>query len=108
MLPSAECLIYIIALFGWYEIGRLAKFLLPLINKKRPLGIDPGGHHFVDLNVSINNTPVFPLIGHGERDTSHCILPRTLPVRKQRFYPHDSQYGSRNAETEQRPPNHTV
>ena len=25
---------------------------------KRPLGIDPGGHHFVVLNVS-DNTPVF-------------------------------------------------
>jgi hypothetical protein len=26
---------------------------------KRPLGIDPGGHHFVVLYVSINKKPVF-------------------------------------------------
>jgi hypothetical protein len=35
------------------------KFLLALTNKKWPLGIDPGGHHFVVLNVSINSTPIF-------------------------------------------------
>jgi len=27
--------------------------------EKRPPEVDPGGHHFVVLNVSINNTPVF-------------------------------------------------
>jgi hypothetical protein len=33
-------------LFGGFEIGRFVKFLLTLTNKKWPLGIDPGGHHF--------------------------------------------------------------
>jgi hypothetical protein len=33
--------------------------LLTLINNKWPLGIDPGGHHFIVLNVSINKKPVF-------------------------------------------------
>ena len=28
-------------------------------NKKWPLGIDPGGHHFVVLHVSINNRAIF-------------------------------------------------
>ena len=30
-----------------------------LTNNKWPLGVDPGGHHFVILDCSINNTPVF-------------------------------------------------
>jgi len=30
-----------------------------LTNNKWPLGIDPGGHHFVVLNVSINKKPFF-------------------------------------------------
>jgi len=41
------------------EISRTEEFFLTLINNKWPLGIDPGGHSFVVLNVSINNTPVF-------------------------------------------------
>ncbi len=28
-------------------------------NKKWPLGLDPGGHHFVVSSCSINNTPDF-------------------------------------------------
>jgi len=36
--------IYPPALLRSTQIVRNAKFLLPLINKKRPLGIDPGGH----------------------------------------------------------------
>ena len=40
-------------------IFRNVKLLLTLINNKWPLGIDPGGHHFVVLNVSINKKPVF-------------------------------------------------
>ena len=39
--------------------GQNTKFLLSLINKKRPPEVDPGGHHFAVLNVTINNTPVF-------------------------------------------------
>ena len=35
------------------------EFLLPLTNNKWPLGIDPGGHNFVVLNVSINKKPFF-------------------------------------------------
>ena len=46
-------------MFDGYGIDRIAKLLLTLTNNKWPLGIDPGGHHFVVLNVSINNTPVF-------------------------------------------------
>ena len=30
-----------------------------MINNKWPLGIDPGGHHFVVLNVSINKKRFF-------------------------------------------------
>ena len=30
-----------------------------MTNNKWPLEIDPGGHHFVVLNVSINKKPVF-------------------------------------------------
>ena len=51
--------IYPPALFWCTQIGRNADLLLTLVNNKWPLGIDPGGHHFVVLNVSINNTPVF-------------------------------------------------
>ena len=46
--------VYPPALFGDAQIGRKAKLLLTLINSKWPLGVDPGGHHFVVLNVSIN------------------------------------------------------
>jgi hypothetical protein len=54
-----QFLIYTPALDGECEFDRNAKFLLTLINNKWPLGIDPGGHHFVFLNVSINKKPVF-------------------------------------------------
>jgi hypothetical protein len=40
--------VYPLALFGGRGIGRNTKLLLTLINKKWPLGVDPGGHHFVD------------------------------------------------------------
>jgi len=30
-----------------------------LTNNKWPPGVDPGGHHFAVLNVSINNKPIF-------------------------------------------------
>ena len=43
-------------MFKWCEIGKNVKFLLPLINNKWPLGIDPGGHHFV---ASINKNQFF-------------------------------------------------
>ena len=46
-------------LLGACEIDRIAKFLLILTNNKWPLGIVPGGHHFVVLNVSINNKAFF-------------------------------------------------
>ena len=52
-------LIYIHTLFGGCEVGRFAKFLLTLTNNKWPLGTDPGGHHFVVLDVSINKKPIF-------------------------------------------------
>jgi hypothetical protein len=48
-------------LFGDALIGRNAKFLQTLINKKRPPGDHPSGHSFVFLNVSINKKPVFVL-----------------------------------------------
>jgi hypothetical protein len=47
------------ALLGAYEIDKIAKFLLPLQCKKRPTRINPGGHDFVFLNVSINKKPFF-------------------------------------------------
>jgi len=40
-------------------IRRNAKSSETLKNNKRPLGTDPGGHHFVFFYVSINNKPVF-------------------------------------------------
>jgi hypothetical protein len=36
------------ALLGVCEIDKIAKLLLTLINNKWSLGIDQGGHHFVD------------------------------------------------------------
>jgi len=42
------------ALFRGVYFGENAKFFLILTNKKWPLGIDPSGHHFVVLNISIN------------------------------------------------------
>ncbi len=53
------CLIYTPALVDRCEFGRNAKFLLTLTNNKWPPEVGPGGHHFVVLNVSINNTHVF-------------------------------------------------
>ena len=47
------------ALLGACEIDKIEKFLLTLTNNKWPLGIDPGGHSFVVLNVSINKKLVF-------------------------------------------------
>jgi hypothetical protein len=47
------------ALSCWCKIDLNAKFLLTLTNNKWPLGIAPGGHHFVVLNVSINKKPIF-------------------------------------------------
>jgi len=41
------------------SVGRNTKFLLTLINNKWPPGIDPGGHHFVVLNVFINKKRFF-------------------------------------------------
>ena len=56
---SKRCLIYATELYEGSEFGRFVKFLLTLINNKWPPGTDPGGHHFVVLNVSINNKPFF-------------------------------------------------
>ena len=42
-----ELPIYITALFGGCDFCLNAKLLLTLRNNKRPLGIDPGGHHFM-------------------------------------------------------------
>jgi hypothetical protein len=47
------------ALISVCEIGKIVKFLLPLINNKWPPGDDPSGHCFVFLNVSINKKPFF-------------------------------------------------
>ena len=52
-------LIYPLTLLKSNQIVRNAKFLMTLTNNKWPPGIDPGGHHFVVLNVSISNTPDF-------------------------------------------------
>ena len=35
-----------------------ANLATPLTNNKWPLGVDPGGRHFVVLNVSINKKPI--------------------------------------------------
>ena len=43
-----------LALFGKSEIGLNARLLNTLTNNKWPLGVDPCGHYFVILNVSIN------------------------------------------------------
>ena len=63
-----------LALFGKSEIGLNARLLNTLTNNKWPLGVDPCGHYFVILNVSINkklfslspssatDTPVFDVI----------------------------------------------
>jgi hypothetical protein len=57
-------------LFRCAQFGQNAKLLLTLTNNKWPLGIDPGGHHFVVKNVSINNTPVFvsEVVIYGKAD----------------------------------------
>jgi hypothetical protein len=46
-------------LIGAFEIGKIEKFLQPLINNKWPPRVDQGGQHFVVLNVSVNNKPFF-------------------------------------------------
>ena len=51
--------IYPTALFWRTQINRNAELLLTLTNNKWPLGVDPGGHHFVVLNVSIKNKQIF-------------------------------------------------
>ena len=59
ILVSKGRLIYTTALFRGVQIGGNAKFLLPLIYEKGHQEIDPGGHSFVFLNVSINNKAIF-------------------------------------------------
>jgi hypothetical protein len=54
-------IIYTPTLFWGHQIDQKAKLLETLIYKKWPPRINPGGHHFVVLNISINNTPVFVL-----------------------------------------------
>jgi hypothetical protein len=46
-------------LFWVTQNSKNAKFSETLTNKKWPPRIDPGGHSFVFLNISINNKPVF-------------------------------------------------
>jgi len=41
------------------ELSTFGLFKKIRTKKKWPLGLDPGGHHFVVLNCAINNTPVF-------------------------------------------------
>ena len=41
-----------LGLIYWLISDRNAKLLLTLTNKKWPLGINPGGHHFMDLCAS--------------------------------------------------------
>ena len=53
--------IYPLSLFGGCGIGLNVNFSEALTNNKWPLGIDPGDHHFVVLNVSTNQKPVFVL-----------------------------------------------
>ena len=53
------CLIYIAVLVERYEVGRNTKCLLTLLNSKWPPEVDPGGHHFLLLNVSINKKLIF-------------------------------------------------
>ena len=52
-------LVNLLTLTRGCEIERHEKYSEILINSKWPPGVDPGGHRFVVLNVSINNTPVF-------------------------------------------------
>ena len=40
------------ALLDACEIDKIVKFLKPLTNNKWPLGVDPGGHRFVNLTAS--------------------------------------------------------
>ena len=49
-----------LALFWMGILVRNPELLQTLTNKKWPLGIDPGGHHLVVLNVSINKKPISP------------------------------------------------
>jgi hypothetical protein len=53
---------------------------LPLWNvQERPIGIDPAGHRFVVLNVSINNMPVFvSAVVTFEPLVVNCLPLRTL------------------------------
>jgi hypothetical protein len=51
--------IYPPTLFGGCEIDRNVELLETLINSKWPPGVDPGGHRFAFLNVSINKKSFF-------------------------------------------------
>ena len=48
-----------LALFWMGILVRNVELLKTLIKNKWPLGVDPGGHHLLLLNVSINKKPVF-------------------------------------------------
>lgn len=50
---------YPLTMFEKSNLADFGCFLQPLTNNKWPLGIDPGGHHFVVLNISINKKPFF-------------------------------------------------
>ena len=58
-IQEVLCLINPLTLFGWCKIDRNVDLLETLHYKKRPPRVDPGGHSFVFLNVSINKKPVF-------------------------------------------------
>ena len=59
-----------LTLFWMGILVRNMELLQTLINKKGHQGSNPGGHSFVVLNVSINNTPVFVLevLTYGNQD----------------------------------------
>jgi len=73
---EGDCLIHHLVLLERYEFGGNAKVLLPLVNNKWPPEVDPGGHRFVVLNVSINNTPVSvsAVVDYKKKPNSRIIL----------------------------------
>jgi len=82
------------ALFPDAYLRGKTRFLLTLTNNKWPPRVDPGGHHFVVLNVSINKKLFFvsyvvtnkkaPLTGGGGSRANNSVLgrdPKTEGVR---------------------------
>ena len=59
-LPGGKQLSVYLLIFYHFLRFSFVRPISPVL-QERPPRVDPGGHHFVVLNSSINNTPVFVL-----------------------------------------------